>query len=210
MSLWYWYLYRYNSYIFYLFPFFYIRMTYGKLISKLGSNHQSHYGFVNETAIRVGASIMFTIGFFTFWSVYYAGMYQMALVIVSWFFIDFVLKVINPDYSFINQIAIWLTKHKKPVWVWAIQKRFAWAIGLIMSAIVLIALIYRVVIIQDLSYIPQTLSWPMYLCIMCLIFMRLESTLGRCAGCRIYEFLVRHRFTKNTDHQHCPDEWCNL
>ncbi len=124
---------------------------------------------------------MFTIGFFTFLSVYYAGTYHLALVVVGCFWIDFVLKVINPQFSPIAQIAKFLVRHKDPVWVGAIQKRFARTIGLILSSIVFSALIYRVIIIGDLSHIAETLSRPMYICVICLLFMRLEAVLGRCA-----------------------------
>ena len=120
---------------------------------------------------------MFTIGFFTFLSVYYAVKYNLALVVVGCFWIDLVLKVINPQFSPIAQIAKFLVRHKDPVCVGAIQKRFARTIGLILSSIVFSALIYRVIIIGDLSHIAETLSRPMYICVICLLFMRLEAVL---------------------------------
>lgn len=185
-------------------------MSYGRLIPSLWSRKHAHYGFVNETAIRVGASLMFTIGFFTFLSVYYAGKYNLALVVVGCFWIDFVLKVINPQFSPIAQIAKFLVRHKDPVWVGAIQKRFARTIGLILSSIVFSALIYRVIIIGDLSHIAETLSRPMYICMICLVFMRLEAVLWLCAWCHIFSFLVKHKFLRNSDHQTCPDDQCSL
>lgn len=185
-------------------------MAYGVLLPSMGSRKKSAYGFVNETAIRVGAGIMFTIGLFTFLSVYYAGKYELVLIIVWIFWLDFVLKVINPQFSIIGNIAKFLVRHKEPVWVGAIQKRFAWMIGLMMSSVVFVALINRVVIHHNLHYIPETISWPMYFCIVCLAFMWLESVLWRCAGCKIFEFLVKHGIMKNKDHQNCPDGECEL
>jgi hypothetical protein len=64
-------------------------MSYGTLIPELGSHKRSHYGFVNETAIRVGAGIMMTIGLITFLSVYFAENYTFALIVVSLFWLDF-------------------------------------------------------------------------------------------------------------------------
>lgn len=185
-------------------------MAYWKLIPELGSRKHSSYGFVNETAIRIGAGIMFTIGFFTFLSVYYAGKYEMAIGVVALFWLDFLLKVINPSYSLVGTIANYLARNKEKVWVWAIQKRFAWSIGLVMASVVLWALINRVLIHHNLHHIAETISWPMYFCIVCLIFMRLEAILWWCAGCKIFEFLVKHKFLKNNDHQTCPDGACSL
>lgn len=185
-------------------------MSYGKIIPSLWSRKHAHYGFVNETAIRVGASIMFTLGLFTFLSVYYAGKYNLALIMVGFFWVDFLLKVINPQFSPIAQIAKFLVRHKDPVWVGAIQKRFARTIGLILSSIVFSALIYRVIIREDLSHIAEALSRPMYICMVCLIFMWLEASLWLCVWCRIFSFLVKHKFLRNSDHQTCPDDQCSL
>lgn len=118
-------------------------MTYGKLLFDQGSTPQSRYGFVNETQIRLGAGIMFTLGFFTFLVTYYTQEYTLALVVVAFFWLDFLLKVINPRYSLIGKIAHLFTKNKEKLWVGAIQKRFAWSIGLFLSSMVLIALASR-------------------------------------------------------------------
>jgi hypothetical protein len=177
----------------------------------LGSRKKSHYGFVNETAIRVGAGIMFTIWFFTFLSVFYAGKYDMALYVVGTFWLDFLLKVINPDWSIFGNIARFLTKHKEPVRVWAIQKRFAWSIGLVFASVVF-AMLIKHNFFMDISHqqVYGTITPPMILCLICLVFMWLEAIMGYCVGCKIFEFLVHHKIMKNKDHQTCPDGACSL
>lgn len=90
-------------------------MPYGKLIKEMGSHKNSKYGFVNETAIRIAANIMFTIGLFTILSVYYAYNYELALVVIALFRLDFILKVINPEYSYFNQLGYFLSRHKPVV-----------------------------------------------------------------------------------------------
>lgn len=185
-------------------------MSYWKLIPSLWSRTTSSYWFINETQIRIWAGIVFTVWFFTFLSVYYAGKYELALVVVGLFWLDFLLKVINPKYSLIWMIARQLSQHKEPQRVWAIQKRFARWIGLVLSSIVFWALINRVIIHDTTTHIPETLSRPMYICIVCLAFMRLEAILWRCAGCKIFEYLVNKKLIKNTDNQTCPDGHCSL
>jgi Domain of unknown function (DUF4395) len=86
---------------------------------------------------------MFTVGFFTFLSVLYAGMYTMALVVVGLFWTDFLLKVVNARYSYIGKIGDYIMRHKDPERVGSIQKRFAWMIGLVLSSIVLCMLVIR-------------------------------------------------------------------
>lgn len=184
-------------------------MTYGKHIPEMGSHKHSQYGFVNETAIRATASSMFTIGFFTILNVYYTHNYEWALVVVSIFRLDFLLKVINPRYSFFNQRGHFLTRNKPIIRVWAIQKRFARTIGLVISSCVLFFLIVHI----QQWHTSDTHGFrvtPSFLCITCLIFMRLEGVMGRCAGCAIFEFLVKHKFMSNKDHQNCVDDQCSL
>lgn len=184
-------------------------MAYWKLIPELGSHENSKYGFVNETAIRVGANIMFAIGFFTILSVYYDYNYHLARVVIAFFWFDFVLKIIDPSYSYFNQLANFLVRHKPVIRVGAIQKRFARKIGLIISSLVMFFLTMHI----TQWHTPETHGFwvaPSFLCIICLTFMRLEWVLGRCAGCKIFEFLVKHKFMTNKDHQNCPDDSCEV
>ncbi len=186
-------------------------MSYGKLIPELGSHKRSHYGFVNETAVRVGAGMMMTVGVITFLGVYYAQQYTTALIVVSIFWIDFLLKVIDPRFSPIGRVAHRLVRHKPVVRVGAIQKRFARAMGLFMATLVLGMLLYRH-FMPGVAVLPErgALTPPMRLCVICLSLMWLEAILGYCVGCQIFAWLVKHKFMKNSDHQNCPDNVCSL
>jgi hypothetical protein len=186
-------------------------MSYWKLIPSLWSKKNSNYGFVNEVQVRIWAGLMFTVWFFTFLSVYYAGKYDLALVVVAIFWLDFVLKVINPRYSLVGKIANMINLTKEPVRVGAIQKRFARALWLTMSSVVLIMLIKHN-FFMDASHqmLYGTITPPMILCLVCLSLMWLESILWYCVGCSIFEYLVDKKILKNTDNQSCPDGHCSL
>lgn len=154
-------------------------MLYGKLLPEYGSRNNSRYGFVNETQIRVGAGIMFSLGFFTFLVTYFSHNYVFALSVVAFFWLDFLLKVINPSFSPIAALACVLSKHKQKIRVGSIQKRFAWSIGLVLSSIVLIALVARF-LFDTRAATRGGLVRPMWICVLCLIFMRCEAILGYC------------------------------
>lgn len=154
---------------------------------------------------------MFTVWFFTFLSVYYAGKYDLALIVVSFFWLDFLLKVISPKYSIVWMVAYQLSKNKEPQRVWAIQKRFARTIGFIMSSAVLTMLIKHNFFMEtthETTY--QTITPPMILCLICLSFMWLESILWYCVWCTIFETLVKKNIIQNKDQQNCPDWHCAL
>lgn len=138
----------------------------------------ANYGVVNEHQVRAAAGLMFTIGLSTFFLVLGLGFRELLLPVVSIFWLDFALKVfVGPQASFFGKLTGWLVKHKPPQYVGAIQKRFAWLIGLIMASL----MIFFTQIVNTGPTIP------ILICGICLTFMWLESAVGFCAGCYLFK-----------------------
>lgn len=139
------------------------------------------YPVLNERAIRAGAGIMFALGLFAFFHAFYLNDYLYLQIFVTIFFVDFFLKVlIGTRFSPISQIANFLVRKQSPEYVGAVQKRFAWSIGLVLSGTMLL-LVFGFGII----------GWPnLAICGLCLTFMFLESAVGVCVGCLIYGKLL--------------------
>ena len=138
------------------------------------------YGVVNERAVRATAGLMFLIGGFTFAYTFFTRDYSLMKFVVPLFWLDFLLKVINPKYSLFGIFGRWAVSGQRPEYVGAIQKRFAWSIGLILSSLMMIFAIgfgIRGVL-------------PFSICSICLFFMWMETALGICVGCKIYNFLL--------------------
>ncbi|MCA9363245.1 DUF4395 family protein [Candidatus Kaiserbacteria bacterium] len=93
------------------------------------------YPVLNERAIRAGAGIMFVLGLFAFFQAFYLREFIFIQVFVVIFFIDFFTKVIiGTKFSLISNVANWIVRKQTPEYVGAVQKRFAWTIGLVLSA----------------------------------------------------------------------------
>ena len=74
-----------------------------------------------------------------FFAVFYDQNIKLAFLVVAAFWVDFVLKVFfGPGWSYIGWIGARIVRKQKPEYVGAIQKRFAWSIGLGLSSIVLV------------------------------------------------------------------------
>lgn len=160
------------------------------------------YWVVNEKAVRATAGIMFALGFFTMLSTFYTKDFTLLYGVVSSFFIDFFIKVFFwPRYSPLSWLGKILVKKQTPEYVWAIQKRFAWILGMIMTASVgIITFIFEI-----------TWAIPLFLCSICLIFMWLESSVGYCVGCSIYSFLLKKWILKTPIHKpKCAGNVCEL
>ncbi|MCP4522830.1 MAG: DUF4395 domain-containing protein [Candidatus Gracilibacteria bacterium] len=160
------------------------------------------YGVVNERSVRATAGIMFSIGFFTLLYTFFTKDYFLLQVVVSTFFFDFFIKVLwGPKYSPLSFLGKTIVSQQKPEYVGAIQKRFAWTLGLLMSgSVLLISIFFEIRGILPLS-----------LCATCLSFMWLESSAGICVGCKIYYFLIDKKIIKTPQiRPACPGGSCSL
>lgn len=191
-------------------------MSYGTVIPGLEiDGRPAPYGVVNERAVRAGAGMMFAIGFFAFLGVYFVRDMQTAFWIVLVFWVDFMLKVfVGPSASYFGAIGKWLTSNQKPEYVGAIQKRFAWSIGVVFSTIVLGFLGYQLYLAPSCAHtgvMPGSSCFlPMLLCGICLVFMWLESAVGFCVGCSIYKWMVKKGIMKQEQYAPvCPGGVCD-
>lgn len=191
--------------------------SYGKIIPDLVIDGvPAPYGVVNEREIRAAAGIMLVLGLTAFFGVFYEKNVALAFWIVLAFWGDFVLKVfIGPEWSYFGRIGAWIVHRQKPEYVGAIQKRFAWSIGLALSSIVFI-LIGKIFLFSNGTCGTSVFGLspcfaPMLLCSLCLFFMWLESAAGICVGCQIYSWLLeRGWIEKPTYRPACPGGVCSI
>jgi len=178
-------------------------VTYGKIIPNLKiDNQEAPYPVVNEREIRAAAGIMFLIGVIAFAIIFFTKDYTLLYIIVPLFWLDFLLKtVFQPHYSIFGYIASKIVKKQKPEYVGAIQKRFAWSIGLVLATIMMIFAVG----------VGVRGALPFTICSICLFFMWMESALGICVGCQIYTLLLNKKIFKEPKHRPvCPGGVCEI
>ncbi|MBD3328234.1 DUF4395 family protein [Candidatus Peregrinibacteria bacterium] len=180
-----------------------MKNEYGKIIPGLQINGKpAPYPVVNERSIRATAGIMFAIGFFTFATILYTRDYTLMYIIVPLFWLDFFLKaVFDPKYSIFGFFGRLFVRGQKPEYVGAIQKRFAWSLGLAMATTMMIIAI---------GFGIRGVA-PFAICMTCLLFMWMESALGICVGCKIYSFLLKKGVMKMPEFKPaCPGGACSI
>ncbi len=187
------------------------------------------YGFVNEVEIRITAWITLVLALTTFFLVMLRWEFYIALFVVWIIWIDFVLKIfIWPELSLFGIIVRPFIKNKKQILVWAVQKRFAWVIGFILSIFVIYCLLLLSWILESLnpqvlaiieqikvniinnSFIVLPMNPAILACVLCIIFMFFESVFGICVWCKIYKFLVSKWVMKNYEWQNCINWSCKM
>ena len=117
------------------------------------------------------------------------------------FFVEFLVRVTAGfRYSPVGLIALRMTRRRPPDWVSLKPKLFAWKLGLALSS--------SMVIITN-SGIRGLL--PRTICIICMVLMWMESSLGLCLGCEIYARLVRRGWiAEDPEIERCANGVCQL
>lgn len=150
---------------------------------------------LNEREIRASAGILFFFTFLSLMQIIYKGNFVMIKYVITLFLVDFIIRVfINPKYAPTLVIGRLIVSRQNPEYVGAAQKKFAWIIGVALSATMFILM----VIVNSYSIITGLV------CLICLIFLFFESVFGICLGCLFYGLFYKKKA------QYCPGEICDV
>ncbi|MBT3292907.1 DUF4395 domain-containing protein [Candidatus Peregrinibacteria bacterium] len=178
-------------------------MSYGKIIPDLKINGKpAPYGVVNDRSIRATAGIMFVVGITAFFLTQLLNSRTPLYIVVPIFWLEFLLKtVMGPQWSLFGILGDWLVRKQEPEWVGAIQKRFAWGVGLLFSSTMIL-----------LALIMGVKGWiPLSICATCLSFMWLESAAGICVGCKMYGWMISKKIIPAPKYRPvCPGGACSI
>ena len=148
---------------------------------------------LNEREVRATAGIMFMFAFVSLILILFKGDFLLAKFFITFFMVDFAIRVfINPKFSPSLIIGRLIVANQKPEYVGAPQKKFAWIIGLILSA----SMFGLMILFNTYSIITGLI------CLVCLIFLFFEAVFGICLGCIFYNLLYKEKA------QHCPGYTC--
>jgi len=149
---------------------------------------------INEREARAAAGILFAFGMLSLTN---AVMLQHGVVtryFISFFTLDFLIRVINPNYSPSMMLGRFFVQNQTPEYVGAAQKRFAWSLGLLLA----LPMFYYLVI----NWQPNPIK--VLICVICLLLLIFESAFSICLGCKIYNLVMPQKAS------HCPGGVCEI
>lgn len=150
---------------------------------------------LNEREVRASAGILFLLLFTGWMFVLFQENFFLVKLFVTIFLTDFVMRLfISPRFSPSLIIGRLIVGRQTPEYVGAVQKKFAWKIGLVLSSIMFLHL----VVFNSYSVITGLI------CQVCLIFLFFESVFGICLGCLMYGWFFKAKT------QYCPGEICDI
>jgi len=140
----------------------------------------------NENEVRAAAGLTMVAGAVAFSYAYFDKQYIPLRVIATFFFVEFLIRVtLGLRYSPFGLLARVITSHRRPDWVSARPKRFAWSLGLGMASAMTVITNSGI-----RGYLPRTM------CLICLTLMWMESALGLCVGCKIHGMMARRGWSR--------------
>jgi Domain of unknown function (DUF4395) len=150
---------------------------------------------LNEREIRASAGILFLATFISLMLIIFKNNFLPIKYVITIFLTDFIIRVfISPKFSPLLIIGRLIVGNQVPEYVGARQKKFAWIVGLSLSATMFVFM----VLVN--SYSPIT----GLVCLVCLIFLFFESAFGICLACKFYSWIYKEKA------QYCPGEVCDV
>ncbi len=149
---------------------------------------------LNEREARAAAGLLFIGAFIGLTN---GVMLQTAVFseyFIAFFTLDFLIRVIQPRYSPSLLLGRFFVSNQTPEYVGAIQKRFAWGLGLIIA----LPMFWYLVI----DFQPNPLK--VLVCLICMALLFFESAFSICLGCKIYGWF------KKQDPKYCPGGVCEM
>jgi hypothetical protein len=136
---------------------------------------------LNEREARGGAGLLFAGGLAMFVYSVQTMDFRFSQLFITFALVDFFVRVVvNPRFAPTLVLARLAVSRQAPEYVGAAQKRFAWSIGLLLSAAM-----FLVVVVWGVMT-----PWKMAICGLCLVLMFSEAAFGICLGCVLYAWLT--------------------
>lgn len=163
------------------------------------------YKVVDERRMRASAGIMFLLGLIAFVNGFILQKYVVIPYISGFLMLSFIIGVfINPKFSPTIFIAYLFVRKQSPLPIGAVQKKFAWSLGLALSATIFVLSLF---LLND----PSIFEPVCLLCIICLILLYFEMAFGICVGCKIYFLSIRMKLLKKpVEKPNCMGDACSV
>ncbi len=150
---------------------------------------------LNEREARAGAGILLLPATVSFMNAYLTHDFVFTKIFVTVFMVDFFIRIfINPALAPSLILGRFFVQNQTPEYVGAVQKRFAWSIGFILSVI----MFFIIVVLEIMTTVK------IGICLLCITLLFSETAFGICLGCILYFKLQKSKPL------YCPGNVCEV
>ncbi|TVR49895.1 MAG: DUF4395 domain-containing protein [Puniceicoccaceae bacterium] len=179
------------------------RITFGETIPGLQiDGKDAPYPVLNERDARAAAGLMLVAGTIAFVPAFLLGNRAILSLVVVIFFVEFAVRVfLSPRLAPFYALGRFVVSRQRPDYSGAAQKRFAWSLGLGLTAVMMVVLFI----------LGMTGPVPLTICGVCLLLLWLETSFGICIGCLMYQGLIGAGIVRRPEIMPaCPGGACDL
>lgn len=143
------------------------------------------YKVLDEREVRASAGIMLFFAMVAFVNVGFLERYFVISFVSGGLMLNFMIGLfINPKFAPTMILARLIVRNQSPLPIGAVQKKFAWSIGLILATSIFGL---SLLLLNDITYFETVCK----LCIICLWILFFETAFGICLGCKIYHYALK-------------------
>jgi len=160
---------------------------------------------IDERLMRASSGIMFLLGAIASINGFVLQKYSIIPYIAGFLMLNFMIGIfINPKYSPTIFISYLFVRKQSKLPIGAIQKKFAWSLGLMLSTGIFILSLF---LLSDVKFFGSVCM----LCIICLVLLYLETAFGICVGCKLYSLSIRLKLLKKpVEKPNCMGDSCEV
>lgn len=158
---------------------------------------------LEERNLRASGGLMFLLGLIAFNNVYFLQNYEVVLYVSGFLMINFFIGIfINPKFTPTMFVGWLFVRKQTSIYIGAIQKRFAWSLGLSLATLIFVLSIF---LQNDVSYFEPVCL----LCLICLFLLFFEVAFGICIGCKLYYLAIYLKLLKKPEEKpNCMGDAC--
>lgn len=160
---------------------------------------------LDERNLRANGGLMFLLGLIAFNHVFFRHNYEVVMYVSGFLMLNFIIGIfINPKFAPTMFLGWLFVRKQTPIYIGAIQKRFAWSLGLTLVTTIFILSIF---LQSDVSYFEPVCL----LCLVCLILLFVEVAFGICIGCKLYYLAIYLKLFKAPEEKpNCMGDACEV
>jgi len=168
-------------------------------------SNEKGYKVLDERRMRGSGAIMFLLGIIAFINGFILSKYAVIPYITGFLVLNFLIGIfINPKFSPTMLLSRLFTYNQSALPIGAIQKKFAWSLGLVLTSVIFTLSIFLQ--IDILFFKPVCM-----LCMICLTILFLEMAFGICIGCKLYYLFIRLKIFKQPEIKpNCMGDSCDV
>lgn len=175
------------------------------IISFGAFKNNSQFKVLEERNMRASAGIMFLLGAIASINGFILNNFIVVTYISGFLTLNFIIGLfINPKLSPTMFLGWIFVRKQAPLYIGAIQKKFAWSLGLGLASVIFTLSLF---LLNDISYFEPVCM----LCLACLFLLFFEVAFGICIGCKLYYLFIWLKIFKEPEVKpNCMGDACEV